>query len=31
MKPWEWDALPLEVRRWLDPVAGVVRDIENGN
>lgn len=30
LKPWEYDALPLDVRRWLDPVAGTIRDIEHG-
>jgi hypothetical protein len=31
LKPWEWDALPLKVRRWLQPVANTIRDIEHGH
>lgn len=30
LKPWEYDALPIGVRRWLVPVANTIRDIENG-
>jgi len=30
LKPWEWDDLPLDMRRWLDPIARTIDDIENG-
>jgi hypothetical protein len=28
--PWDYDALPLGVRRWLTTIANVIRDIEHG-
>ena len=28
--PEEWDGLPLDMRRWLDPIARTIDDIEQG-
>jgi hypothetical protein len=30
LKPWEVDALPLDVSRWLEPIDVTVRANENG-
>lgn len=31
LKPWECDALPLGVSRWLDVIDRVMSDIEQGH